>query len=181
MYTLADYTDGPGPQTQNIAYSREGGYTFTLYEGNPVIDSTSTHSRDPKVIWYEACWVMVVAFTQEFAIVIYTSPDLKAWKPTSNFSYAGVLGLQYECPNMVQTPVENTEESIYLMYISKNLGAPKGYSIGQYFPGMFNGTHFTAVDSVTRIADFGKDNHAAQFFYGTDENEAPISVAWASK
>ena len=180
IYTLADYTDGPGPQTQNIAYSRDGGYTFIPYAGNPVIDSTSSQFRDPKVIWYEEYWVMVVAFTQEFAIGIYTSPDLKDWTATSNFSYAGLIGVQYECPNMVEMPVENTGESMYLMYISINPGAPLGGSIGQYFPGMFNGTHFTAVDGVTRIADFGKDNYAEQFFYGTAEDEAPVSIAWAS-
>lgn len=50
IYTLADYTDGPGLQTQNIAYSRDGGYTFTPYAGNPVIDSTSSQFREPKVI-----------------------------------------------------------------------------------------------------------------------------------
>ena len=40
-------------------------------------------------------------------------------------------------------------------------------------------THFTAVN-VTRTADFGKDNYAAQFFYGTAEDEGPVSIVWTS-
>lgn len=69
---------------------------------------------------------------------------------------------------------------MWLMYISINPGAPQGGSIGQYFPGSFNGTHFTAVDAVARIADFGKDNYAAQFWSGIPSDQGQVSVAWAS-
>lgn len=66
------------------------------------------------------------------------------------------------------------------MAVSVNPGAPVGGSITQYYPGRFNGTHFVPVDSAARIADFGKDNYAGQFFYGTDEGEPPVSLDWAS-
>lgn len=69
---------------------------------------------------------------------------------------------------------------MWLMYIVINPGAPYGGSIGQYFPGHFNGTHFEAVDAATRIADFGKDNYAGQWFYSTSDDELPVSIAWAS-
>ena len=52
--------------------------------------------------------------------------------------------------------------------------------MGQYFPGTFNGTHFNAIDSAARIADFGKDNYAGQFFHGIPSNEPQVSIAWAS-
>jgi sucrose-6-phosphate hydrolase SacC (GH32 family) len=42
------------------------------------------------------------------------------------------------------------------------------------------GTTFTAIDAAARIADFGKDNYAAQFFYGVPGSEPQVSVAWAS-
>lgn len=175
---------GSGPQTQAIAYSRDGGYTFTPYENNPVIPSESSQFRDPKVIWYEDHWVMVIAYAQEFAMGIFTSPDLIDWTPTSNFSYHGLIGHQYECPNMIRMPYIDQsgekQDDMWLMYISINPGAPYGGSIGQYFPGTFNGTHFEAVDAATRIADFGKDNYAGQWFYGTDADELPVSIAWAS-
>ncbi|KAK7430867.1 Invertase [Neonectria magnoliae] len=185
IYTLAAYPDGnPGPQTQAIAYSRDGGYTFTPYKENPVIDSTSSQFRDPKVIRHEDEWVMVVAYPHDFAVGIFTSPDLKDWTATSNFSYHGLLGLQYECPNMIRIPYVDEDgekqDDMWLMAISINPGAPLGGSITEYHPGTFNGTHFEAVDAAARIADFGKDNYAGQWFYGLSEDEYPVSIAWAS-
>jgi len=46
IYTLNNSTS----QNQNIAFSKDGGYTFEPYEGNPVIDIGSTQFRDPQVI-----------------------------------------------------------------------------------------------------------------------------------
>ncbi|KAK5287793.1 Invertase, partial [Cryomyces antarcticus] len=182
IYTLAIYTTQAGEQTQEIAYSRDGGYTFTKYAGNPVISINSTQFRDPKVIWHAETqkWVMVVAYAAEFVIGIYTSPNLREWTHASNFSHHGLLGLQYECPNMVQMPMEGSDTPMYLLWISINPGAPLGGSITQYFPGTFNGTRFDAVDQIARIGDFGKDNYAAQFFYGILGTEPQVSIAWAS-
>lgn len=176
IYTL----NTPEKQVQEIAYSRDFGYTFTPYQGNPVIDSNSTQFRDPKVIRYGDHWVMVLAFAQDFTIGIYTSYNLKEWEHASNFSHHGLLGLQYECPNLVEIPVEGSDETMFILAISINPGAPLGGSIMQYFPGYFNGTHFTAVDGAARIADFAKDNYAGQFFYGTPAGSNPVSIAWAS-
>ena len=40
-------------QTQNLAISYDGGYSFDLYDGNPVLDIGSNQFRDPQVTWYE--------------------------------------------------------------------------------------------------------------------------------
>ncbi|KAI9807026.1 MAG: hypothetical protein M1825_005743 [Sarcosagium campestre] len=169
-------------QTQEIAWSLDGGYTFTKYSDNPVISINSTQFRDPKVIWHAETekWVMVIAYAQEFVIGIYSSSNLKEWTHESNFTKGGLLGLQYECPNLITIPMDGSDDIMWLLTISINPGAPLGGSITQYFPGAFNGTHFTAVDAAARIADFGKDNYAGQFFYGTPEGQDPISIAWAS-
>jgi len=181
IFTLAEYPGGfAGPQQQAIAYSYDGGYSFIMYEGNPVIASNSSQFRDPKVIWYEDHWVMVVSYAQEFAIGVFTSPNLKEWTAQSNFSYHGLLGLQYECPNLVEMPVMGSDTTMYVLQISINPGAPVGGSISQYFPGTFNGTHFTAVDAAARINDFGKDNYAGQFFYGIPSGDDAVSIAWSS-
>ncbi|EIM87944.1 uncharacterized protein STEHIDRAFT_54879 [Stereum hirsutum FP-91666 SS1] len=181
IYTLNTNT----AQTQDIAYSVDGGYTFTKYENNPVIDVNSTQFRDPKVLWYSAedgtgWWSMVVAHAQDFVLTFYTSPNLREWTFASNFSHVGLLGLQWECPNLVTMPVEGTDETMYLLFLSINPGAPLGGSISQYYPGYFNGTHFTPVDGVTRLSDFAKDNYAGQFFYGIPEDQPAVSIAWAS-
>jgi len=118
---------------------------------------------------------MVIAYSQEFVIGIFTSPDLKEWTHASNFTSHGLLGLQYECPNLVSMPVLGGD-SMWLMAISINPGAPLGGSITEYFPGTFNGTHFEAVDAAARIADFGKDSYAGQFFYGLPEEADPVFI-----
>ncbi|KAK4959669.1 Invertase [Elasticomyces elasticus] len=200
MYTLAYYTTEPGLQVQEIAYSKDGGYTFEKYSGNPVIDINSTQFRDPKILWHAETqhWVVVVAYAADFVIGIYTSPNLRDWTHASNFSHHGLLGRQYECPNLVQMPMQGGDP-MYMLWISINPGAPLGGSITQYFPGTFNGTHFEAVDQVARIADFGKgsvslteysgsfawltsdaDNYAGQLFYGIPGDQKQVSMAWAS-
>jgi beta-fructofuranosidase len=109
-------------QVQEIAYSYDGGFTFIKYAGNPVLalDPGSNQFRDPKVIRYDDSWVMVVSYAQDFVIGIFTSPDLKNWTHASNFSHHGLLGLQYECPNLVQMPVTGFDESIFVLSISIN-------------------------------------------------------------
>ncbi|PPQ98570.1 hypothetical protein CVT26_013753 [Gymnopilus dilepis] len=177
IYTVNTATS----QTQNIAYSVDGGFTFMKFEGNPVVslDPPSTQFRDPKVICYDDHWVMTVSYATDFVIGFFTSPDLKSWTHASNFSHHGLLGLQYECPNLVEVPVADSSDSMYLLLISINPGAPQGGSITQYLPGSFNGTHFQTVDDAARLTDFGKDNYAGQFFYGTDPSSA-VFIAWAS-
>lgn len=127
---------------------------------------------------------MVVAYAQEFAVGIFTSPDLKKWTWASNFTNHGLLGAQYECPNIVKMPVRDRDSGAvvdekYVITLSAQPGAPLGGSVTQYFIGDFNGTHFTTIDAATRLTDFAKDNYAAQFFYGVEGN--PISLGWASK
>jgi beta-fructofuranosidase len=171
-------------QVQDIAYSFDGGYTFTQYAENPVLVSnyTTNQFRDPHVHWYAQTsqWVMVVAYPYDFVIGIFTSSDLKTWTHGSNFTHHGLLGLQYECPQLVSIPVEGSEESMFILAISINPGAPLGGSITQYFPGSFNGTHFEPVDGAARIADFGKDNYAGQFFNEVPGSEEQVFIGWAS-
>jgi beta-fructofuranosidase len=188
---VAIYTgNGENEQNQRIAYSYDDGYTWTQYSNNPVLALADPNFRDPKVIWYAPTqrWIMAVAFATDYTIGIFTSSNLLNWTHTSNFTHYGLLGLQYECPNLVPMPYLSSNGSLispmYLMYISINPGAPLGGSVGQFFPGSFNGTHFTAVDSAARIADFGKDNYAGQFWYESGESGSDLrgrkSIAWAS-
>lgn len=192
MYTLNTAEE----EVQDIAYSTDGGYTFIKYASNPVISINSTQFRDPKVLWYAPTksWVAVISYARDFVIGIFTSPNLIEWTHASNFSHAGLLGLQYECPNLISLPMlknasytepldpsnfASTDE-MYILQISINPGAPQGGSTAQYFPGTFNGTHFTTVDAATRLTDFGKDNYAGQFFYNVPATSPQISIAWAS-
>lgn len=176
MYTVATY-EPILLQSQFISYSRDGGYTFESYAHNPVIDVGSSQFRDPKVVRYGNHWVVALSYASDYTIGFYTSNDLKHWKHASNFSHYGLLGIQYECPNLVEVPVEGSDEKMWLLQISINPGAPYGGSISQYFLGDFDGYAFTPMDNVTRITDFSKDAYAGQFFYGADP---PVAINWAS-
>ncbi|KAK2070420.1 hypothetical protein P8C59_004910 [Phyllachora maydis] len=194
IMTLARYYDdgSPGPQQQAVAYSIDSGYTFSWYKDNPVIPSQSTQFRDPKVVWFDndkeqggGHWVMVLAYAQEFAVGFFTSPDLLHWTAASNVSHAGLLGAQYECPNLVRMPVRDgvggpVVGSRWVLAVSVQPGAPLGGSATQYFPGDFDGYTFKPVDGAARLAEFAKDNYASQYFYGTPAGDDAINIGWAS-
>ncbi|CAI6340599.1 unnamed protein product [Periconia digitata] len=178
LYTL----NTPDRQVQDLAYSVDGGYTFTKYDNNPIIGSNTNQFRDPKVIWYEPTqlWVMVVAYPVDFEVGFFTSPDLREWTAVSNFTRFGVTGWQYECPNFVEVRVENSTETRWVMLVSINPGAPLGGSTSWYTIGSFNGTHFEPDDSTIQLTDIAKDNYAGQFFYGLGADQDQITLAWAS-
>lgn len=177
IYTLHT----PEKQIQEVAYSTDGGFTFTKYNNNPVIDVSSTQFRDPKVFWHEPSnqWIMVIAKSQEFKIQIFGSSDLKSWKWHLDFS-AGLYGFQYECPGLFELPIEGTNEKKWVMLLAINPGMPLGGSANQYFIGDFDGYKFTPDDRQTRIHDFGKDYYAFQSFYGAPEDDGILGIAWAS-
>ena len=82
---VAMYTSAGANQTQSIAYSTDGGKTFTKYEGNPVITLNTPDFRDPKVFWFEKTqrWIVILAAGQE--VQFYSSKNLKDWQYESSF------------------------------------------------------------------------------------------------
>lgn len=171
----------PEAETQHIAYSRDGGYSFTKYANNPVIPSNSTEFRDPQVVWHDEIqkWVMAIAWAEDHVIAFYTSPDLKDWAHASNFTQPAMPGKQFECPNLVRFNVGDCGEKKDVLFISINPGAPLGGSGTGYLVGHFNGSHFMEEDQF-RLIDFAKDNYAAQWFTNMPEDHDPVSIAWAS-
>ncbi|EDK38679.2 hypothetical protein PGUG_02777 [Meyerozyma guilliermondii ATCC 6260] len=179
---VAIYTyNTEGSQTQHVAYSLDGGYTFEKYEHNPVLDVDNINFRDPKVFWHEPTnqWIMVIALSQQFKIQIYGSIDLTNWSLHSNFT-GGLFGFQYECPGLIEVPVEGTDESKWVMFIAINPGSPLGGSSNQYFIGSFDGFEFVPDDSQARLMDYGKDFYAFQTFDNAPKESGVVGLAWAS-
>lgn len=176
IYTRAS----PGHQRQEIAFSRDGGRTFTEYAGNPVLDRHSDSFRDPKVLWHapSARWIMAVAAAREHRVLFYASPDLKTWAEVGAFGPAGVPGGDYECPDLVQVPVEGGGER-WVLFVSTGPGTPQGGGAVRYFVGSFDGSRFTPDDAATRFVDFGKDFYALQSFADAPDGR-PVAMAWAS-
>jgi sucrose-6-phosphate hydrolase SacC (GH32 family) len=133
FYTAA----APDRQTQCVAWSTDGGRTFTKYDGNPIIDSkevwNSVDTRDPKVFWYtpedgEGWWVMVL--NERDGHSIYTSTNLREWRYESH-----TTGF-WECPELFELSIDgDPANTLWVMY-----GASGTYMLGE-----FDGRKFTPL------------------------------------
>lgn len=162
-YTLADDSID---QAQSLAYSTDGGETWTKYEGNPVLEHPDPDFRDPNVFWYEPGqrWIMTVALPSQHKVQFYESTDLKEWSHLSDFGPAGATGGIWECPALFRVPVEGTDRTRWALQVDLNPGSVAGGSGGQYFLGTFDGTAFTpregSLESAPHWVDYGTDFYA---------------------
>lgn len=181
FYTSAKSTPWGDIQMQSMAYSLDNGKTFTKYEGNPILTSSEKDFRDPKVFWYAPGkhWVMILAVGQHMEI--YSSVNLKEWKKESEFgAMQGAHGGVWECPDLVEIPVEGTREKKWVLICNLNPGGPFGGSAAQYFVGSFDGKKFVN-ESPTQIKwmDWGKDNYATVTWNNAPDGRC-IALGWMS-
>jgi levanase/fructan beta-fructosidase len=150
-------------ESQYIAYSNDGGMTYTNYSSNPVIDLNKRDFRDPNVFWYEPgkFWLMTVVLPAEHKARFYKSPDLKNWTLLSEFGPQGYTGAHWECPFLIQLPVQGTNQKKWILATSA-AGGERGV-FEQYFVGDFDGTTFkndNPADLVLPL-DYGDSYYAA--------------------
>ncbi|MBR7053126.1 MAG: GH32 C-terminal domain-containing protein [Bacteroidaceae bacterium] len=186
MYTSSRPTPfGADVQAQCLAFSDDGGKTFSKYEGNPVLTGEDPDFRDPRPFWNEdiRAWNLILAVGQEMRI--YSSPDLKAWTYESSFGRDfGSHGGVWECPDLFPlTSASGVKRWVLVCNI--NPGGPFGGSGTQYFVGQFDGHRFT-VDNPDRYAggkalwlDYGKDHYAAVSFCNAPDARRTM-LAWMS-
>ena len=181
FYTSAKPTPWGDAQMQSIAYSIDGGKTFTKYAGNPILTSTERDFRDPKVFWYAPGkhWVMMLAVGQQMQI--FSSKNLKEWKHESDFGLKqGAHGGVWECPDLVELPVEGTKEKRWVLVCNLNPGGPFGGSATQYFVGTFDGRKFTnQYPTKTKWMDYGKDHYATVTFHNAPDGRC-VALGWMS-
>ena len=162
-----------GPFTQDIAYSTDGGYTFTKYEGNPVISSSAYFSqfRDPKVQWIEekGLWLMVVAGGP---MELYTSPDLINWTSHGTMKYYDGTTIESECPMLIALPLDGDENNIKYVYV----GSGRFYVVGDL---VWEGDSVRFVAEQRRINDpyLAAPHYATQDFFG-DANGRVLAMSW---
>ncbi len=150
IYTSAQ--KATGIQEQALAYSTDGGLTWTKYSANPVLNINSQNFRDPKVFWYAPShrWLMVVARSDLRQVEFYSSPNLKNWTYLSDFGPAGSITGVWECPDLFPLKVDgNPHRTKWVLVANVNPGAPAGGSGTQYFVGQFDGTHFTSDEPAS--------------------------------
>ena len=168
-------------QMQGIAYSVDGGKTFTKYEGNPVVGASqlytegSDNARDPKIFWFsptqgrnpyakDGYWVMVLF--EGDALSIYSSSNLKDWE-----RHSSIQGF-HECPELFPLTIDGDPKNIrWIMY-----GAN-----GEYHIGVFDGKNFTPETEEKIPLNYGKF-YAAQTFnnteIGIDGQPRRVQVGW---
>ena len=181
FYTSASDKNG---QIQCLAFSKDNGRTFTKYEKNPILCPADglRDFRDPKVFRYEPedKWVMIVSADKEMRF--YDSKNLKDWNYMSSFGEGyGVQPCQFECPDMVELPVDgDLNRKKWALIVNVNPGCYFGGSATQYFTGNFDGTKFScdSQPNVTKWLDWGKDHYATVCFSNTGERT--IAVPWMS-
>lgn len=181
FYTSAKSTPWGDVQSQSMAYSLDNGKTFIKYEHNPILTSTERDFRDPKVFWYAPGkhWVMMLAVGQEMQI--YSSGNLKEWKKESSFgAMQGAHGGVWECPDLVELPIEGTKEKKWVLICNLNPGGPFGGSAAQYFAGSFDGKKFVNESPTqTKWLDWGKDNYATVTWSNAPAGRC-IALGWMS-
>lgn len=178
---VAFYTSAGSSQTQSMAYSLDNGRTFKKYAGNPIITSNARDFRDPKVFWHEPTrkWVMILAVGQNMQI--YSSANLKEWSYESSFGEGqGAHGGVWECPDLIQLPVKDTNQKKWVLICNLNPGGVFGGSATQYFVGEFDGHRFVNESpEKTKWMDWGKDHYATVTWSNAPDNRT-IAIAWMS-
>lgn len=198
LYTAA----AAGRQAQALAYSTDGGYVWTKYRGNPVLDRGTSDFRDPKVFRYDdgadAYWVMVAVEAEDRQVLFHRSDDLTTWTYLSSYGPAGPVGGVWECPDMFRLAVDGDEDDVrWVLLISLNPGGIAGGSGTHYIVGEFDGTTFRPTEPLPTPGpellvdrsqsreeleaygwiDFGPDCYAGVTFDGLAGHERTL-IAW---
>ena len=166
--------DVPHPFTQCVFVSTDEGMTAKIdpsmmYKPLPKEDERrGDGSRDPMIRWYapEKKWVMIIYNKMQKkgskrSFFFFESKDLKNWTETS------VLEDMYECPNLIELPLDGDR--------SKKLWVVWGAST-EYRVGSFDGKKFTPGHDGLLLAHHG-DYYASQVFDNAPDGRK-IQMGW---
>lgn len=165
LYTSNGPEARPGvPVTQSLAFSIDGGKTWTKSEENPVLPHIIGGNRDPKVFWHGPSnqWVMALYLDGE-DYALFGSPNLKKWKELCRIEKLGCS----ECPDMFELPVDGDENNKKWVFWGGN---------GKYLIGDFDGKTFTA-ESEPLPSKFSGNDYAAQTFSDVPDGRR-IQFSW---
>lgn len=176
FYTAVTLVNGEITQRQCMAYSFDG-YNFIKYDKNPIIESIGIDFRDPKVIYHDGEWQMVVGGSDGSAldrdshgrIYLFHSDDLYNW------TYGGILyeakdgeGTMFECPDIFEL---NGKWVITASPMNRTDFLPTIYMVGD-----INFKNCIFCHEYTDTLDFGPHYYASQVY--KDKYNRYISIAW---
>ena len=165
-------------EQQSMAWSLDGGNTFTWFSGNPIIGNPDIRDfRDPKVFANPVLGGFSMIVSAQDRAMLYHSDNLKEWKKTGEFGPVPELsqeGFVWECPDLF--PLVCNGKEIWVMVLSVVFPAPKGGHHTVYFTGDFDGKTFHRhEDSPMELLDGGPDCYAGSTYWGTQDR---IFIAW---
>jgi fructan beta-fructosidase len=158
-------------QHQSVAFSHDGGTTWTKHPANPIIVGDVADFRDPKV-WRgdDGRWHMVVTLADH--LLFFESTDLLHWDRSGDFrTDLGDSVGNWECPDVVALP-----DGGHLLIVSLSTGGPEGNSGTVVLPGRFDGATFHQ-EGAPAAFDHGPDCYAAQTFWNAGDLH-PVAMAW---
>ena len=123
------------PFTQKIAYSLDGGNTFTKIK-EPALNCIAKENRDPKIYWYEPrklYYMVLYLENDEFAIL--NSTNLRNFTVTQHLYMEG----SGECPDLRRLPCDDGSEQWLFMQAD-----------GRYYLGDFDGSRFEIKSGLQR-------------------------------
>ncbi len=161
------YTAAGNPTVQCLAYSNDGGRTFTKYSGNPVLEQITPGNRDPKVLWHEPThsWVMslYVERAGKHTIQFFSSPNLKQWTPQ------GTAEPFFECPDLFVLPLDGDRQKEHWVLTAAS---------SEYQLGSFDGHHFKP-ESPKLPGHRGAGFYAAQTYSSLGpQDDRQIQIGW---
>jgi fructan beta-fructosidase len=165
-------------QFQCIAASTDRGRTFAKFVGNPVLDRQVPDFRDPNVFWHAPTrrWILVVVLSDENRALLYGSADLKVWTELSEISQDGAPGHLWECPFLVELPVQGTDQTRWLYKVDVLSGAPGSGAL--YRVGSFDGAAFRP-ETGWQVADHGDEFYAAIGWINPRDGQGrPAWIGW---
>ncbi|PWI33803.1 hypothetical protein DI392_06260 [Vibrio albus] len=170
-------------QTQCLAYSNDGGLSWTKYEHNPVIANPGLACyRDPKVLWVEESQSWVLLITHGQSIGIYKSTNLTHWELCSEFGESEGLHTSgpWECPDMYPLTAEDGMTK-WILVVGIGDGCEASGSGTQYFVGDFDGETFINSNPSEKVLylDNGRDYYATQSWFNAPDNKR-VGISWMS-
>lgn len=182
IYTGAQLGEHP-LQAQCLAWSNNAGRDWQKFSGNPVLDLGMADFRDPNVFWHAATqrWIMVVVLSNEQRALVYASHDLKQWDEMSVIHGAGAPGEVWECPLLIELPIEGTDETRWMFKVDVLRGAPGSGAL--YQTGTFDGIRFVpdgpSLEPYWNLADAGRDFYATIAWHEPrDDQGRPVWIGW---
>lgn len=165
-----------GVEEQGLAWSRDGGDTFTKRR-TPILEAPDGEKdfRDPRVLRYSADsehWVMLLAVGR--AVWIYTSTDLTTWTRTGTVTGVFCGDGTWEMPELMSFDVGGT--TVWVLAVSIWGGAPAGGCGVQAVVGTFDGRMFTPSEDAFWV-DHGPSFYAPQAWSSAPQDRR-IWIGW---